>query len=368
VARRRLRVALIYGGRSGEHEVSVESARSVASAIDPTRYEVLPIGIDHDGAWLVAEPDAMLANGALDHPRVIPSADPSRPGLVPVDPAVETDIASPDLHQVDVAFPVVHGTFGEDGCLQGLLELAGIPYVGSGVLASAVSMDKIVMKELFKGHGFPVVDYVAIERTDWEKDPATAASVVERIGFPCFVKPSNLGSSVGIRKIHDRDELAAGLDHAAAFSARIIVERALDVREIECGVLGNHHPDASVVGEIVPAREFYDYEAKYHDDRTQFIIPADLPVETVDRVRALAVEAFMSMDGAGMARVDFFLERGTGQIYLNEINTIPGFTAMSVYPRLWAASGVPYPELIDRLVELALQRHADQGRNRTRYT
>ncbi len=359
----RTRVALVYGGRSGEHEVSVESASSVVEAIDSARYDLLMVKIDHDGAWIWSNPSPDASNPSGAARRVLPSADPSKPGLMTIADSVGDSVFQP----IDVAFPVVHGTYGEDGCIQGLLELAGIPYVGSGVLASAVSMDKILMKSVFRAHGFPVVESVAVDRADWEADPGILTVVQERIGFPCFVKPANLGSSVGIQKVRDAGRLAEAVANAAEFSARLIVEQGRDVREIECGVLGNHDAAASVVGEVIPTREFYDYDAKYHDPSTAFVIPADLPEDVSERVRGLAIEAFKAIGGAGMARVDFFLDRNDGSIYLNEINTIPGFTSMSVYPRLWAASGVPYSELVDRLIALAVDRYQDQGRNRTRY-
>ncbi len=361
----RLRVAVVYGGRSGEHEVSIESARSVIQAIDRTRYEVVPIGVTHEGAWVAATPDALLAGISESNSRLLPSADPGQPGLIPLG---SSSPATAVVDGVDVVFPLVHGTFGEDGCLQGLFELASLPYVGSGVLASAVGMDKATMKTVFQAYGFPVVDYVPVIRATWERDPdAVIATVEGRVPYPCFVKPGNLGSSVGITKARDTEQLKAALNLAAEFGSRMLVERAVDARELECGVLGNDEPSASVVGEIVPAREFYDYQAKYYDSATQFIIPAEIDGETQRRVQHLARAAFAAVGASGMARVDFFLDRSNGGLYLNEINTIPGFTAMSVYPRLWAASGVPYPELIDRLIQLAIQRHDDEARNRTHY-
>jgi D-alanine-D-alanine ligase len=270
--------------------------------------------------------------------------------------------------RVDVVFPLVHGTFGEDGCLQGLLELAEVPYVGSNVLASAVGMDKIVMKAVFQAYGLPVVPFASVARADWEQDPTPVLGRLEaEIGYPCFVKPANLGSSVGISKARGREQLADGLALAAEFSSRLIVEAGREVRELACGVLGNDRPAASVVGEVIPNREFYDYEAKYHDPQTRFMIPADISPEAQAEVQALAVRAFQAIGASGLARVDFFLDRADGRLWVNEINTIPGFTAMSVYPRLWAASGVPYPELIHRLIQLARERHRDQARNRTRY-
>jgi D-alanine-D-alanine ligase len=365
MAEPRPRVAIVFGGRSGEHEVSIQSARSVIAAIDPSRYEVVPVGITHQGAWVVAQPEALLTGRVDPGARVLPSAEPGQPGLVPATPSPGVD----GLREgIDVVFPLVHGTYGEDGCLQGLFELAGIPFVGSGVLASSTGMDKIVMKKVFRADGLPVVDYVSVARADWGRDPeAELARVKKSIGFPCFVKPADLGSSVGINKVRVADELPAAIDAAAEFSGRIIVERGVDARELECGVLGNHNPAASVVGEIIPARDFYDYEAKYVDPNTQFLIPADLDPSTASSIRDLAIRAFTSIGASGMARVDFFLERTTGEVFVNEINTIPGFTAMSVYPRLWEASGVPYTELIHRLIQLAVERHADRARNRTHY-
>jgi D-alanine-D-alanine ligase len=354
-------VAVVYGGRSGEHEVSIESARSVLEAIDREKYEVLPVGVTREGAWHVVEPDGLL-NGATGlHQRLLPSADPARQGLVPMDGS------APSGRGVDVVFPLVHGTYGEDGCLQGLFDLADVAYVGSGVLGSAVGMDKITMKAVFQAHGLPVVPYLAVARSAWEHDRWGTLQRTEQLGFPCFVKPSSLGSSVGISKVHDSTELGPALDEAARFGERLIVEQGIEAREVECGVLGNEAPEASVVGEILVQREFYDYEAKYHDPGTGFAIPADLSPEIVHKVQALAIQAFEAVGAAGMARVDFFMSKQDGSLYLNEINTIPGFTAMSVYPRLWQASGVSYAELIERLIDLAVQRHADRARNQTSY-
>lgn len=370
-----MRVGIIYGGRSGEHEVSIESARSVLAAIDPILYDVLPIGVTQEGAWHVVEPTALLEGRLDEGPRLLASADPARQVLsVPARSELQTTALTSGLSPeerglgLDVAFPLIHGTFGEDGCIQGLLELAGIPYVGAGVLGSAVGMDKIVMKSVFVAEGIPVAPYMGVTRADWEHRPkAVAGQLAERIGYPCFVKPANLGSSVGISRVANAGRLGAAMDSAAEFAARIIVEGAVDARELECGVLGNDAPEASVVGEVLIARDFYDYEAKYHDQRTRFAIPAEVPNRIADEVRQLAVRAFRAVGASGMARVDFFLDRKGDALYLNELNTIPGFTTMSAYPRLWEASGVPYPELINRLIRLAFGRHADQARNRTRY-
>jgi D-alanine-D-alanine ligase len=361
---RRLRVAVIYGGRSGEHEVSIESARSVMGAIDRDRYQVIPVGITQRGRWLLAEPLA-LREGTLEAAgTMLPSAELRSPDLAPADDAAKVTLAD----TVDVVFPLVHGTYGEDGCLQGLFELAGIPYVGSSLPASAVGMDKVLMKAVFAAAGLPSVAYLPIRRVEWEREgDRCLARIADEIGFPCFVKPANLGSSVGITKVLSKRELPLALTLAAEYSSRLIIERGVAARELECGVLGNHEPHASVVGEVIPRRDFYDYEAKYHDPDTQFVIPAEIPPNVADEVRAMAIRAFAAIGAAGMARVDFFLERESGRVFVNEINTIPGFTSMSVYPRLWAASGVEYAELIDRLIALALERHEDQARNRTEY-
>jgi D-alanine-D-alanine ligase len=363
---RRLRVAVVYGGRSGEHEVSIESARSVMQAIDRDRYDVVPVGITQQGRWLLAEPIALREGSLEGAGAMLPSAELRNPGLVPTHDRRTAMVTLADT--VDVVFPLVHGTYGEDGCLQGLFELAGIPYVGSSVPASAVGMDKLLMKAVFAAAGLPSVDYLPLRRVDWERaGDGCLTRVVEEIGFPCFVKPANLGSSVGISKVAGASELPTALTLAAEFSPRLIIERGIDARELECGVLGNHDPAASVVGEVMPRREFYDYEAKYHDPDTKFAIPAEIPASIADEVRSMAIRAFAAIGASGMARVDFFLERDSGRVFLNEINTIPGFTAMSVYPRLWAAAGVPYPELINRLIALAVERHEDQARNRTEY-
>jgi D-alanine-D-alanine ligase len=360
---RRIRVGVIYGGRSGEHEVSIESAVSVLASIDRDRYEVLPIAITHEGAWHIVEPSALLADADAQRTALLPSADPQSPGLVAVNGA-----SSPTREALDVAFPLVHGTYGEDGCVQGLLELAGVPYVGAGVLGSAVGMDKIVMKRVFAAAGLPLVSFVEVSRRQWERDPGSVErEIADQVGFPCFVKPANLGSSVGVSKATSPQDVGSALADAAQYSARIVVEAGVDARELECGVLGNDDPEVSVVGEVQLSRDFYDYEAKYHDDRTQLRIPAEIPTELSDRIRSLAILAFRSVGAAGMARVDFFFDRRTEALYLNEINTIPGFTPASAYPRLWEATGVPYRELIDRLIALALERHADTARNRTRY-
>ncbi len=367
----KLRVGLIFGGRSGEHEVSLASARSVMAVLDPEKYEVVQIGITHDGRWLTqgnplaqltASRAALLGEGAPTAPASTDAHASAGRELVPG----ATGAAFPPL---DVIFPILHGPYGEDGTVQGLLELAGVAYVGCGVLASSVGMDKIVSKQLFQAHGIPVVPYCAIKRRDWETRPdAVIADVEAQLPYPLFVKPANLGSSIGISRAADREGLRRSLAEAARYDRKLLVEAAVaNPREIECSVLGNDEPLASVPGEIVPSNEFYDYAAKYLDGQSGLLIPAPLPAETAAQVRSLAVQAFLALDAAGMARVDFLLERDTGRLYLNEVNTIPGFTSISMYPKLWEASGISYAELVDRLIELALERHADKARSLTRY-
>ena len=366
----KLRVGVLFGGRSGEHEVSLRSAASIIDAMDKSRYEVAPIGITKEGRWLAAGEAERLLGGTY---RPLPRADAGEPadtirseagvlqhGLPMVlapDPS-QRDTASQPL---DVIFPILHGTFGEDGTVQGLLELAGMAYVGGGVLASAAGMDKDVMKRLFRDHGVPVVPWLLFLRAEIEAHPRRLAAAVEaRFRYPLFIKPANLGSSVGITKVHGRGELRPALELAATFDRKVLVERAVDGRELECSVLGNDHPRASVPGEIVPVHEFYDYAAKYLEEGSELIIPARLTAAQTRRVQELAVGAFRAIDCSGMARVDLFLERKTGRIYVNEINTIPGFTSISMFPKLWEASGLPYPKLIDRLIELALERHREK--------
>ena len=366
---KKIRLGILFGGRSGEHEVSLTSAASVLQALDPEKYEVVPIGITREGRWLVGSSADKLLPGVLEHGRpVIASVDPTGPRLIPLSPGpLGARGGGGGEPEVDVIFPLLHGTFGEDGTVQGLLELAGIPYVGAGVLGSAAGMDKDVMKKLFRDARLPIVKWVTVLRGDWEEHPARVRTLVERkVGYPLFVKPANLGSSVGISKVHGAKELAPALKLAAEYDRKIIVERAVDAREIECSVLGNDHPEASVPGEVVPVNEFYDYEAKYLKQGSELIIPAKLRPRQTKRVQQLAVRAFQAVDGAGMARVDFLLDRRTAGLFVNEINTIPGFTPISMYPKMWEASGLPYSKLIDRLVELALERY--QEKSRTRYT
>lgn len=368
---RKLRVGVIFGGRSGEHEVSLAGAASVMTALDRGRFEPVPIGIARDGRWIAGgDPLRTLAGEAGRRALAAGGADATvrgrlagRAAEVEVSTSlarVESETLPPGIRQhLDVVWIMLHGPRGEDGTVQGLLELAGLPYVGAGVLGSALGMDKVAMKDMFRAHGLPVVEYAVVKRHEWIADPAgVEASVAARIGFPCFVKPANLGSSVGISKVRGPEALAGALAEAARHDRRLLVERAVQgAREIEVAVLGNDRPEASVPGQVCYGGEWYDYETKYGDGHTTFRIPAALPAETAERVREMAVRAFQAIDAAGMARVDFFVE-GDDRVLVNEINTIPGFTATSAYPRLWEASGLSYPALISRLLELALERGA----------
>lgn len=354
----RLRVGIVYGGRSGEHEVSLASAASIFTHLDAARYEAVPIRIEKDGRWVLGAAPPQALPPAAAHA----STEASLQIVEPTTALHET--------RIDVVFPVLHGPYGEDGTVQGLLELASIPYVGAGVLGSAVGMDKAVMKRLFAAHGLPIVPYIAALRRDWERDAPGLADRVEReLGYPVFVKPANLGSSVGISKARTGEELASAIALALEFDRKIVIEAGVpDAREIECAVLGNDEPEASVPGEVIPSREFYDYQAKYVDDASRILIPAPLTSAQTAAVRRLALDAFRAVDGAGMSRVDFLMPRDTGELFLNEVNTIPGFTTISMYPKMWEASGLAYPELLHRLITLALERHAERQRLRTSVT
>ena len=394
---KKLRVGILFGGRSGEHEVSLLSAASVFKAIDKNKYEVVPIGITKEGHWVTAaDAERLLAGeGARPTQAHLRAGDPAAtPGaavlangeavVVPPEPqqggsltAFQTQAAPQALVRratdrainVDIIFPVLHGTFGEDGTIQGLLELADMAYVGAGVLGSAAGMDKDVMKSLFRAAGLPMVKHVTVLRSQWEAEPKKVQKLVEgKLKYPVFVKPANLGSSVGISKAHDRKELGPAIAEAAKFDRKIVIEQGVGgnrqkAREIECSVLGNDQPQASVPGEIVPSKEFYDYDAKYLDEGSQLIIPARLSKAETKTVQQLAVAAFKAVDCSGLARVDFLMDARSRKIYLNEINTMPGFTAISMYPKLWAASGLAYPELIEKLIRLGLERHEDKKRN-----
>jgi D-alanine-D-alanine ligase len=387
----KLRVGVLFGGRSGEHEVSLLSAASVLKAIDSSKYDVVPIGINKEGRWLAAtESERLLAgdNGTqhsalrAGDPQATTSAAVLRKGEAVIVPPVPGNHETAELMpleqagahhhsaiEVDVLFPVLHGTFGEDGTIQGLFELADIAYVGAGVLGSSAGMDKDIMKRLFAAAKLPIPKHVTVLRSEWEASPRKVISLIEgKLKYPLFVKPANLGSSVGISKAHDKDELKAALDEAARFDRKLIVEQGVGgkrhkAREIEIAILGNDDPKASIAGEIVPIKEFYDYEAKYIDAGSELHIPAKISRKQLKEMQELAIAAFRAVDCSGLARVDFLMDPKTEKIYLNEINTLPGFTAISMYPKLWAASGIEYPDLIDRLIQLALDRHADKKRN-----
>ncbi len=404
----RIRVGLVFGGRSCEHEVSLSSARSVFEAIDRTKYDLTLIHIAKDGEWrlpasgtatprlagtgegrptggesgepppiltgrgaddalpiLVGYPDGgrLLARGAHAAEPLAPGAGGAFSAASRSGAGEDEDVPALAATSLDVVFPLLHGPFGEDGTVQGLLELAGLPYVGSGVVGSAAAMDKAMMKRAFRAEGLPVMDCLVVRRSDWRRDPGRIQAEAEaRLGYPMFVKPANLGSSVGVHRIDDAGSFPGLVEDAAAYDTKVLVEAAArDCHEIECAVLGNDEPRASVVGEIVPSREFYDYDAKYVDDASELIIPAPLPPETTERVRSLSIAAFRAVEARGLARVDFFVERsGERRVYVNEVNTMPGFTPISMYPKLWEASGIPYAELIDRLIRLALEERRDR--------
>ncbi len=386
---KKLRVGVLFGGRSGEHEVSLLSAASVMQAIDRSKYDVVPIGITKQGLWLTDRNAEQLIKGefvATTGKKGLRAGDPAATSaaavlakgeavLVPPMPSADSIVPFEqrnDGHKaiaVDVIFPVLHGTFGEDGTMQGLLELADIAYVGSGVLGSAAGMDKDIMKRLFCDSRLPLVKHVTVLRSEWERQPKKVEKAVDSaLKYPVFVKPANLGSSVGISKAHDASELPAAMNEAAKFDRKIVIEQGVGgkrhkAREIECAVLGNDEPIASICGEIIPAKEFYDYDAKYIDSGSELLIPARLDHTQVRQIQEMAIRAFQSVECSGLARVDFLMDPVTGHFYLNEVNTMPGFTAISMYPKLWAATGIEYPALIDRLITLALERHADKKRN-----
>lgn len=390
---KKLRVGILFGGRSGEHEISLLSAASVFKAIDPGKFEVVPIGITKEGRWVTAgDAERLLSGKPVEEGRHLRAGDPeATPAaavlakgegvIVPPEPQkaggslapFQTDSptrrSSDRAINVDVIFPVLHGTFGEDGTIQGLLELADLPYVGAGVLGSAAGMDKDIMKSLFIAAGLPIVKHVTILRSEWEAEPKKVQKRIEdKLKYPVFVKPANLGSSVGISKAHDRKELGPAIEEAAKFDRKIVIEQGVGgkknkAREIECAVLGNDKAESSVPGEIVPGKEFYDYTAKYLDEGSELIIPAKLTKAETKKFQELAVHAFKAVDCSGLARVDFLMDPKTRKIYLNEINTMPGFTSISMYPKLWAATGLAYPQLIEKLIQLGLERHADKKKN-----
>jgi D-alanine-D-alanine ligase len=355
---RKIRVAVVFGGQSDEHDVSLRSARTVIDALDPEHYDIVKIGITRDGRWMTqGDPLAQLVASSpmfalMQGSDVAPDPE-GAPGALALPALVEGE--------VDVVFPVLHGPMGEDGTIQGLFELLGVPYVGAGVLGSAVGMDKAAAKMLLAQQGIDQAEWLLVTRNEWQRNPATVqARIGQELGFPCFVKPANLGSSVGVVKAHSAEELPEAIDTASFYDRRIVVERGIKGRELEMSVLGNDDPIASVAGEIVPGHEFYDYEAKYLDESSKLIIPADLDPETLERMQQIAIDAFLALDLAGMARVDFFLEEGTGRLLVNEVNTIPGFTSISMYPMLWAASGMPLETLVKELLRLGIERHGQR--------
>ncbi|KRE68814.1 D-alanine--D-alanine ligase [Paenibacillus sp. Soil750] len=366
---RKIRIGLIYGGKSGEHDVSLQTALAVMKAVDFTKYEITPFYISKKGEWRSGTP--LLGPAESKEALTFSTEDAGAPAsnaLAPIFGGIQTkgDIAVSSITSagaedlgLDVVFPLLHGTFGEDGTIQGLLEMANIPYVGAGVLASAVGMDKVMMKKVFAQEGLPQCIFRHFTRTEWEKNRAYHLMELETaIGYPCFVKPANLGSSVGISKARNQEELIAAVAFAFQYDRKVIIEENIDAREIEVAVLGNDEPIASVVGEIVSSNEFYDYKAKYLDGKSAMIIPAEISQEVSDEVRALALRAFLAVDGSGLSRVDFFLGKIDQKIYINEINTMPGFTPFSMYPLLWQETGKPYKELLDDLIRLAIERHA----------
>ena len=371
MTQKKLRIGLVFGGRSAEHEVSVGSAISAMSHLDKNTYEVVPLAITKEGSWLLGvEPAKLLAaeqstshiEGWEQTQAVTLTGDPTVGRLIPVQNGAQIGASG----ALDVIFPVLHGTYGEDGTLQGLLEMANVPYVGCGVLGSALGMDKEKTKMVLQAAGLPIVDSLTYRRRQWERSPEPILDAAEqRFGYPCFVKPVNLGSSVGVTRAHNRSELAQAINVAAEYDSKILIERAVDCRELACAVLGNDEPVASAIGEIISNNEFFDYNAKYVDKKMRMVIPADIPQVLAEDLRRQAIQAFLALDLNGLARVDFFLDKKTGQTYLNEVNTMPGFTQMSQYPKLWAASGLSYPQLLDRLIELALERHEERQRNRT---
>ncbi len=362
----KIRIGVLFGGRSGEHAVSLLSAASVMAAMDKSKYDIIPIGITEDGRWLAGK-DPLQALRQTELPRGCFLAtlvtNPRAPGLY-----LFKDDKVVEFITLDLIFPVLHGPYGEDGTVQGLLELAGIPYVGAGVLSSSAGMDKEVMKILFRQRGLPVADFIAFKDHRWEKESGRVIELIEgEIGYPCFVKPANLGSSVGINKAFKREELRTGIETALRYDRKVIVETFISGREIECSVLGNDEPAASIPGEIIPSGDFYDYRAKYIDNRSRLIIPAPLEAEIQEKIKRYAIGAFQAVDCSGLGRVDFFYREKEKEIYVSEINTMPGFTEISMYPRLWEHSGIPFAGLIDKLVELALERQRRKSRLRIGY-
>lgn len=370
---RKIRVGVLFGGRSGEHEVSLMSAQSVMSALDPDRYDVVEIGISREGQWLTgAVMNQLQAGESGAHPATF-LPDPESSALMQVELIDERQAELSEVSQLDVIIPILHGTYGEDGTVQGLLELADMPYVGAGVVGSAVGMDKAIFKYVMQANDIPIVDWQLVTQEMWRLEPQKVLSDIEStLDYPLFTKPANLGSSVGISKCHDRSELETGIDEALQYDRRLVVEQGINARELEVAVLGNENPAASIVGEIRPRREFYDYVAKYiaapgSEDESELLIPAAIDEETSMKIRAMAIRAYKAIDCAGMGRVDLMMDRDSGTLYMNEINTIPGFTQISMYPKLWEATGLKYPALLDRLIELAIERHDQKSGLKTNF-
>ena len=364
----KIRVGVLFGGRSAEHEVSLVSASSIIEALDRKKYTVFPIGITPEGRWLSSKDALKLLkerSPVENLPEHLILPDPRKQGLVEINASGVAEIQN-----IDVVFPVMHGTFGEDGTVQGLLELAGVPYVGAGVLGSAVGMDKMIQKQVLEAAKIRVAQGLSFLISEFEEDQKKIiVRIEEELQYPCFVKPSNTGSSIGISKAHDRKELADAVALAGQYDRKIIVEKSIEkAREIECGVIGNDKPAASVLGEIIPSNEFYDYDAKYVDGKSTSIIPADIPKWAVRKIQYIACKAFKVLDCSGMARVDFLVQGNGSKIFLNEINTIPGFTSISMFPKLWEASGLSYPDLLDKVIQLAIERHRAKSTLKTTYT
>jgi D-alanine-D-alanine ligase len=359
------RIGVIFGGRSGEHEVSLASAKSVLQHLDPQTYEVIPMMITPQGSWLWGQGPHTLENVPTSGKEVVAVTLPADPTVQRMR-SLQEGVCLPHDGALDVLFPVLHGPNGEDGTIQGLFELANIPYVGCGVLASAIGMDKVIMKQLFRAAGLPIVPFLSYRRHEWEQAPDVVLTAVEQqLSYPCFVKPANLGSSIGVNKAKNRQQLTAAIEEALRYDRKIVIERGLDCGEFSCAILGNDQPVASVVGEILPGSEFSDYNDKYVNHAIQFVIPAHVSVETAEMLQEMALRVYQLLDLSGLARVDFFFDKVSKQFYLNEVNTLPGFTSMSLYPRLWQASGLEYAPLLDRLIELALERHKNRenGKN-----
>ena len=365
---RKINLGILFGGRSCEHEVSVTSSRSVLKAIDSEKFDVHLVGIDKSGHWhLTNDIDVLAASGSVEileqdggeSATPVSMALHNQGNLTPDPVTGSADSRAMTAPSLDVIFPVLHGTFGEDGTLQGVLEMAGIPYVGCGVAASALAMDKALAKKVFAAAGIPQAAYLVVRMSEWEEDNGKVLDQVEEeLGYPNFVKPANLGSSVGINKAHDREGLVEAIEYAFEFDTKIVIEESMEnCHEVECAILGNDHPQASILGEIIPGAEFYNYETKYIDDKSELVVPAPLDEKTTARVQQIAIDSFKAIDGSGLARVDFFVHRESNEVFLNEVNTLPGFTPISMYPRLWAESGIPYAELINRLIELAIEKH-----------